>query len=71
MVDAQLTLIEEQAKRKECEERSQRWILTISMIDEQLRFTLSSLDHHRKRNKKIVYVEEIRERIKCLIEQLP
>lgn len=56
-------------KRNECEKRSARWILTLCFFDEQLRFTINTLDHHRRRNRKIVYVEELREKLKWILDQ--
>ena len=59
-----------EAKREACERRCQRWIRSLCKVDEELRFLLNIIDHHRKRNKRLVYVEQIRERIRCLIDRL-
>lgn len=59
-----------EAKRDECEQRCQRWIRNLCMLDEQLRFLLNVVDHHRKRNKRLAYVEQIRGRLRWLIDQL-
>jgi len=59
-----------EAKRAACEKRAQRWISSLSRTDEQLRFLLNVLDHHRARNKRLAWVEHLRERLQCLIDNI-
>jgi hypothetical protein len=59
-----------ESKREACEKRAQRWIMSLSRTDEQLRFLLNVLDHHRARNKRLAWVEHLRERLKCLIDNI-
>lgn len=57
-------------KRRECEDRAARWIRQLCWIDEQLRFTLNLLDHHRKRNKRLAYIEQVREKLQWIIDEV-
>jgi hypothetical protein len=59
-----------ETKREACEKRAQRWIVSLCRTDEQLRFLLNVLDHHRARNKRLEWVENLRERLKCLIDSI-
>jgi hypothetical protein len=52
-----------ESKRKECEERSYRWIETIATMDEELRNTIAFLDYHRARSERRAYIETLRKRL--------
>ena len=60
-----------ETKRKESEARAARWIRTACFLDEHLRFAINTLDRARKRNKKIIYVEELRAKLKWMLDNMP
>lgn len=63
--------LECEKKRKESEARAARWILTACFLDEHIRFALNTIDRHRKRNKPVVYVEELRAKLKWILDNVP
>ena len=65
------TCLENEAKRNACEQRAERWLVSCTWTDGQMRLLLSFVDYHRKRSQKREWVETMREKILWILENQP
>lgn len=59
-----------EAKRRECEQRAQRWVASNAFCDEQLRYLLHYIDYHRDRSERREWIEKLRSKVQWIIDHI-